>query len=371
MRKRFAFRAGAILLAMGLAARASPADEGAVFPGAEWATKAPAEVGLDRSRLEAFREAVGGRGCVVRHGVMAFSWGDPVRRADVASACKPWFSHFLWKAIEDGRLAGPDEKVTVHEPRLAGLNADLGHKDRTITWRHMANQVSCYGVAERPGEAFDYNDWQMALFCDSLFGKVYGVPWDEVDAKVLRPLLTDRIGCQDDPTFLAFGPRDRPGRLAISARDFARFGLLYLHKGRWKGQQVLGEDHASLSVTSPLPNQIPRTAGRPAEMIAGQRTLGSGKVPDDQTDHFGSYSFLWWTNGEDRDGHRLWPGAPRDTFAALGHGGRRALVVMPGLDLVVSWNDAEITTRERQDRALGLLVRSVVEEAHPCEDDRR
>ena len=40
---------------------------------------------------------VGGRGCVVRHGLMAFAWGDQARRADVASACKPVFAHFLFR----------------------------------------------------------------------------------------------------------------------------------------------------------------------------------------------------------------------------------------------------------------------------------
>ncbi len=36
-----------------------------------------------------------------------------------------------------------------------------GFKDRDITWRHMANQVSCYEIGAKPGTAFDYNDWQM------------------------------------------------------------------------------------------------------------------------------------------------------------------------------------------------------------------
>ena len=36
-----------------------------------------------------------------------------------------------------------------------------GFKDRDITWRHMANQVSCYEIGAEPGTAFDYNDWQM------------------------------------------------------------------------------------------------------------------------------------------------------------------------------------------------------------------
>lgn len=333
---------------------------GAVYPTATWQSKNPAEVGMDKAKLDALRDYVGGRGCVVRHGYMVYTWGDPTRRADVASACKPWFSHFLFKALKEKKISGLDEKVSKWQPRLKNINKNLGYKDRQITWRHMANQVSCYGVSEKPGTAFCYNDWQMALFWDTLFLKVYGAAYDNVDARVLRPGLTDILQCEDNPTFMAFGTRDRPGRLAISVRDFARFGLLYLRKGNWKGRQLISAEHASMAVASPLPNSIPRAGRKVAEMLPGQRSLGSRDIPDNQTDHFGSYSFAWWTNGIDRHGKRHWPDAPRDAYGAFGHGGPRAMVVIPSLDLVIAWNDARVRTRDSENQALRLLTESVL-----------
>jgi hypothetical protein len=53
---------------------------------------------------------------------------------------------------------------------------------------------------------------------------------------------------------------------------------------------------------------------------------------------------------------RHWPHAPHDTYAALGHGGKRALVVIPSLDLVASWNDSKIQGRDAEDQVLGLLA---------------
>ncbi|KPK70832.1 MAG: hypothetical protein AMJ84_07260 [Acidithiobacillales bacterium SM23_46] len=329
---------------------------GPVYPGETWATRAPEAVGLDAAGLEAFSHYAGGRGCIVRHGYMVYTWGDVSRRADVASACKPWFSHFLFKAVEEGRIPSLDEKVARWEPRLKNINKPLGYKDRDITWRHMANQVSCYGLGEKPGTAYCYNDWQMALFFDTLFLKVYGATYDNVDAKVLHPKLTGVLQCQDDPTFMAFGTGDRAGRLGISVRDFARFGLLYLHKGNWKGRQLLSARHAAMAVTSALPNSIPRAGNMATDMIPGQRSLGSKRIPDNQTDHLGSYSWLWWTNGVDRDGKRHWPDAPKDAYGAFGHGGPRAMVVIPSLDLIVSWNDAKVRSREMESQALKLLV---------------
>lgn len=323
-----------------------------VYPGKSWLSKRPAEVNLHEKPLNSLREYLGGRGCVVRRGYMVYHWGDIAKRADVASACKPWFVHFLLLLLQQGAL-DLDEPVHKWEPGLASLNAAREHKDRDITWRHLANQTSCYGVQERPGQAYDYSDFNMALFADTLFLKVYKTSREKIDREVLHAKLTNILECEDEPTFLAFGTGNRPGRLAISVRDFARLGLLYLNQGRWKDQQLLSEKLCSLATKTPISNAIPRTNGKAAEMLAKQRSLGGG---NNQTDHLGSYSFAWWTNGVDRAGRRHWPDAPLDTFAALGHGGKRAVVIIPSLELVVSWNDTRINGREMENQALKLLA---------------
>ncbi len=356
----FTFLAAALLNA------ATGAAADSVYPGEKWETKTPEQVDLDAAKLDGFSRFVGGRGCVVRHGYLVYSWGDVSRRADVASACKPFFSHFLFKAVEDGKIDGVDEKAVRWEPRLQQINKQLAFKDADITWRHFANQTSCYQLVEKPGTAFGYNDWQMALFWDTLFLQVYGTSYDKVNEQVFHPMLTDLLQCQDNPTMMAFGTNNRPGRVGISVRDFARFGLLYLRQGNWNGRQLISHEHAQMAVSSPLPNSIPRSGTKAAEMIPGQRTLGSGSKPDNQTDHFGSYSWLWWINGVDRNGTRFWPDASHDTYGAFGHGGPRAMWVIPSLDIVVSYNDAKLrgwTSGEQSptNQAMKRLVAAVAE----------
>jgi hypothetical protein len=339
------------------------ASEGApVYPGKEWVVKTPRQVGMDAEKLKELSDYAGGFGCVVQHGYLVYTWGDAGRRNDVASAVKPFYAHFLFKAVEDGKIFNFDEYLSKWEPRLKQINKNLAYKDSYITWRQCANQISCYGLAEAPGTAFDYNDWQMALFFDTLFKKVYGTEFDTVDAEVLHSMLTDKLQCQDNPTFMAFGTGDRPGRLAISPRDFARFGLLYLRKGKWKDEQLISPEYATMAVTNPLPNSIPRAGNVAAEMIPGQRSIGSRRIPDNQCDHIGSYSWLWWINGIDREGKRHWPDAPVDTYGCFGHGGIRAMVVLPGLDLIISWNGTKIEGREKENHTLKLLVESVTSE---------
>ena len=58
----------------------------------------------------------------------------------MASAAKVFYSHLLFKAVEDGRIESLDEKAVRWEPRLQNLNKSLGFKDAEITWRLFATR---------------------------------------------------------------------------------------------------------------------------------------------------------------------------------------------------------------------------------------
>jgi CubicO group peptidase (beta-lactamase class C family) len=308
-------------------------DLAPVFPAAHWRTCHPQEVGLSRAKLDALRDLVGGRGCVVRHGCMAYTWGDQQESTDIASAMKPVLSALMLIALQEKKIRGVDEEVSHFEPRLHDIN---GGKDARITWRHLASQTSGYGLVEQPGEAYSYNDYALALYYDTLTKKVYEQP----GTAVLKSRLAEPLGFEDTFTFEAFGPGDRPGRLALSVRDFARFGLLCLRGGRWQDRQVIAPDLLKMAISSPIPANTPLTSGKEATMLAGQRSLGGSRniTPVGP----GYYSFNWWLNRTNRSGQRLFVDAPADLYVASGHGGRRMLWVIPSLDLVVSWNDTKV-----------------------------
>ena len=93
-----------------------------------------------------------------------------------------------------------------------GVWGAAGFKDRNITWRHMANQISCYEIGAKPGTAFDYNDWQMELFFQTLTLKAWGrglgrenFTLTEANTELLQRTLAEPIGCEDGPTWLYYG----------------------------------------------------------------------------------------------------------------------------------------------------------------------
>jgi imidazolonepropionase-like amidohydrolase/CubicO group peptidase (beta-lactamase class C family) len=326
-----------------------------VYPGKTWASLRPEEAGLSSNKLAEFSALVGGRGCVVRHGAMVFAWGDQARSSDIASAFKPLLSTLMFMAVQEGRIASADEPLARFEPRLKTLN---GGKDATMTWRHLASQTSGYGWSEKPGEAYAYNDYALALYYDTLTEKVFGTNGLEV----LRTRLAEPLGFEDSFTFNAFGPNNRPGRLALSCRDFARFGLLYLRGGRWQDRQLVKAEFVRMAIASPIPPGTPLTRGIDAEMLPKQRSIGGTKniTPAGP----GYYSFNWWLNTTNQSGQHMFVGAPGDTYVASGHGGKRALVIIPSLDLIACWNDSVIDDHDRSpgdantrnNRALKALV---------------
>ncbi len=94
--------------------------------------------------------------------------------------------------------------------------------------------------------------------------------------------------------------------LYATARDWARFGLLYLNDGVWQGERILPEGWVAYSTTP--------TPGAPK----------------------GQYGALFWLNGgkDSKPAGRLYPSLPGDAFFAEGYQGQ-AIAVIPSRKLVV------------------------------------
>ncbi len=302
-------------------------------PGKEWEWQAPEAAGFSKARLEAFSRRVGGSGCVVQGGKMIHTWGGIARSRDVASAGKPFYAFLALKAMEEGRLGSLDDRVVRYLPVLEQLNPDLGSKDRDITFRHLLSQTSGYGLQERPGEAFAYNDYGTGLLVWALLHEVYQLPMKQFGEALAGPRLGEAIGFEDGPFIDNRHPQ--VGRVRISVRDMARFALLYLRGGEWNGRRVLRRDLFEEAMGGTLPADFPRTSGIESRHWRKVGSIGGGK---DQKNHLGCLGYFWWFNHVTPDGGRFLPDAPPGTFMGSGYGGRFAMVVVPEEDLVVVWH---------------------------------
>jgi CubicO group peptidase (beta-lactamase class C family) len=103
-----------------------------------------------------------------------------------------------------------------------------------------------------------------------------------------------------------------------TARDYARFGLLYYNKGRWNNEQILPEDWIRATI-------------QPAPANALQH-----------------YGYQFWLNGFDknRPSQRWYPDVPADMYFADGFGGQD-IYIIPSKKLIVVRLGLHVTDENR------------------------
>ena len=311
------------------------------FPGEQWSRKTPEQAGFSSGKLAEFSRKAGGSGCLVHGGEMIHAWGDITSRTDVASSIKPIYAFLTFKAIETGRLESLDVRVADFMPALKELNPELEFKDREITFRHLLSQTSGYGLEERPGAAFAYNDYGTGLLVWTVLHEVYRSPWKFFDQVLNGEALGQAIGFEDVPDMNHQG--SHLGRIRISVRDMARFALLYLRGGTWRGQRVLRKDLFAEAMAGTLPPDLPRTSGAESRHLKRVESIGGGK---NQKNHLGCLGYFWWFNRATPDGSLFLPDAPPGTFMGSGYGGRYAMIAIPEWDLVAVWHGVYRNTGE-------------------------
>ena len=90
-----------------------------------------------------------------------------------------------------------------------------------------------------PGEFWFYNNWDF-----NAAGSIYEKIAASGIFTAFKQRIADRIGMQDFSLEACYYGETKVSMhrhygFRLSARDLARFGLLYLRDGRWNGQQVV------------------------------------------------------------------------------------------------------------------------------------
>jgi len=329
--------------------------------GDAWQRKQPAEAGMDSALLEQAvayaktqestiprdfstqvetfgrvlgklpKERGGTNGIILRHGYIVAEWGDTSRIDPTYSVAKSFLSTILGLTIDRGLIKSVNDPVGnyVHDGGY-----DSAHNAK-ITWEEHAQQTSEwdgalwskpadfvgheeFGKGERkpralqePGAFWEYNDVRINRLALSLL-RVWKKPLPEV----LRDEIMNPIGASNSWQYQGYdnayvtidgrkiqsvsGGTRWGGGLWINTRDEARFGYLFLRKGRWQNKQLVSEKWVQAATTP-------------------------GKLGPD-------YGYLWWLNTK----RKQWPNAPATSFAAIGYGSN-TIWIDPEHDLVVVW----------------------------------
>jgi CubicO group peptidase (beta-lactamase class C family) len=243
-------------------------------------------------------------GIAVRRGLVDLDrpMGNPRWAADDRRQQIPWRQ---WSNMIDGQAYDEIGAEPPTKNDAAKMLYGPGRGD-------VAGYAASLPLIHPPGTHWNYNSAGVNLMSDAL-GRAFapGASPSERHARVAEVLRTELFAplgmTSAQPQFDAAGNWVGSAFVYATARDFARFGLLYLRDGVWDGKRILPP---------------------------GWVDFARRKTPVDDCDVYGAG---WWITAERGDGkpyRSLTPKGPRDLFHAQGHEGQ-LIVVVPSKDLVV------------------------------------
>jgi len=288
------------------------------------ARSTPEEQGISSQAIHSFIEAADRVNTLhsfmlVRHGkVVAEAWWKPEapdKPHVLHSLSKSFNSTAVGLAIAEGKLSLDDPVLKYFPSECPGdpsdnlkamkvrdlLTMTCGHdtEPKTIGGAPSVKQFLAHPVPHKPGTHFQYNTMG-SYTLSAIVTKVTG----QTSLEYLKPRLFEPLGIENPewpstPEGYSLGGSG----LKLCTEDIAKFGQLYLQKGKWKGKQLI------------------------PEKWVGQAT--SKQVPNDQEGH--SKIGIDWTQGY---GFQFW----RCTHNAYrGDGARGQLcVVIPDKDTVIA-----------------------------------
>lgn len=186
------------------------------------------------------------------------------------SMAKSIVSAALFKAIEEGKIKSLDQKVGDFYPQFnEGLGAkmtvgDLSSMASGLSWDEqyyspfsivtrayfddkLEEVILGLDVIEEPGKEFKYLSGATELLAMVITKATGQTLSSYVSDKFWKPMgmANDALWQVDDPD----GIEKAYCCIGSNARDFARFGKLFLHNGNWNGTQILDSAHVAKMVT--------------------------------------------------------------------------------------------------------------------------
>lgn len=320
------------------------------FPAAQWPA-AHVESGWSSSALDDARAYAGtidtAAVMIVHRGRPVYQWGDVTTRHKCHSIRKSLLSALIGIHVDEGRIdldltladLGIDDREGLTERERAATIMDLltarsgiYHPTHYETDRMIRIKPARH--SQGPGTWWCYNNWDFNAL-GTIFEQLVGRSlFEEFRARIAAPL---------DMEDFRYDARHRDGEYVhsdasmhaaypfrLSARDLARFGLLYLNGGSWNGKQVVPQRWVRMSV-------------RPYS-LAGDR---------------GGYGYMWWVANQDI--HFPQMSVPHGTYSARGARGHY-IVVVPERELVVVHRvDSDTPGRKVSSMAFGALLERILD----------
>ncbi len=287
------------------------------FPGKTWEKYAtPEDAGWsseELAKVRALSDTLGSAAVmIVQDGVIVTEWGEVERRFLNHSIRKSLLSALFGIAVDRGQLRlsetlgelqidddtplTPQEKTATIADLLksrSGIFLPAAHETEDMREKRPERG------SHRPGSFWLYNNWDFNTLGTIYNRKTKSDLFSAFKTQIAEPLQMQDFDLRHTYYHLEAQHSRHPAYpFRMSARDLARFGLLYLNEGTWKGARIVSADWVRESTAS---------YSRSERVWRG-------------------YGYMWW--------RYLGELAALGAYEASGAGGHR-IIVVPGARLVV------------------------------------
>jgi len=241
------------------------------LPGDDWKVSTPEEQGLDPTLVAVlYRNAAGLDTLygllVIRNGYLIaegyFNGGSVGQKVALASVTKSYTSALVGIALHQGFLSGVDQEMMeffpefaaeVTDPRKEGITIGEmlrmrsgypweeftpGTLDLLLSNNNWLPRIIDFALTSDPGTAFGYSNLTAHLLAVIVARACDTDLRSYAQQNLFAPLKAQVGHWPIDANGYYYGSGD----ISFTARDTAKFGLLYLSDGEFEGQQVVPAD---------------------------------------------------------------------------------------------------------------------------------
>ncbi|HKD00319.1 MAG TPA: serine hydrolase [Methylomirabilota bacterium] len=347
--ERIAPRTIALAVALLLIVLVPPAfGQAPIYPGSAWTRVPGDQIGWSEDKLKearAYSAAINTAAVmIVVGGQVVDEWGDTTKRFNIHSVRKSFLSALYGIHVREGHIQlsktladlGIDDRSPLTPLEKSATVSDL-LKARSGVYHPALYETPGMAAARpargsyAPGVFWYYNNWDFNAL-GTIFEQAIGASiYQEFKKRIAEPLDMEDFRLEDGA--YVRGPESAHSAypFRMTARDMARFGLLYLRGGQWQGRSIVPREWVEESTRS-------------------YSDIGQA----------GGYGYLWWVapNGGPHFTSAYFTGR---VYSARGAGGHY-IVVVPYLDLVVVHRvNTDIQGREVSNSQFGHLIQLIID----------
>jgi CubicO group peptidase (beta-lactamase class C family) len=320
------------------------------YPSKTWEkVETPEDLGWSSEKLQQARQLADSFDTaavmIIEDGLVIAEWGETARKFNVHSIRKSFLSALYGLAVNEAKInlnsTLAELGIDDNEPTLTAevkkarvidlLKARSGIYHLALYEDEQTRAMKPKRGSHPPGSFWCYNNWDFNALGTIFENAMKSTIAEEFNQRIAAPLQMEDFKVEDVQYVRGPDSVHPAYPFRMTARDMARFGLLFLREGEWRGKQVLPKEWVTEST-------------RVSSLMGGDE----------------GYGYMWWVTIKGKN-HFPYVQLKAGAFSARGAGGH-FIVIIPDRKLVIVHRvNTDISGKQVSGEQFGALLKLILE----------